>query len=210
MKIGEVQRVMRAFVDPDDVKEYIEEGLLEATDAYRSSFIALVDVPGDTTYEVELKALKSKLDWRYLDLKRAQLLNRTLPIEIEFEPRKDGITESSAQKWAEQVTTLLEKESGFEPTSQEEVILAPSAIAITAIEKLNEKITDEIFKIIENDSDLRKEYDLTVSHLNPKDVNRLIGRTVKVMYNLANSDDRETAPSSSLIKSHQKLKLKTE
>lgn len=208
MKQGEVHQVVRAFVDPD----LIEEGLYDPADLKKVRFIALVAVPGDTTYEVELTALKTKLDWKHINQERAQLLNRTLPIEIEFyrgQYRTSQIAEGSAQKWAEQITSLLEKESSIEPSSKEDVVMAPSAIAFAAIDKLNEKITDEVFKIIESDPEIKKEYDLTVSKLTPKEVNRFIGMTVKAAYHLEKAEGRQNSPSSTLISSHQKLKRTT-
>lgn len=203
MKHGEIQHIVRASR---------EGGCLNSNNLTEDGFIALVAVPGDDTYEVSLKALKSHLSWKHVNLERAQLLNRTLPVEVDFDGRNGQpfsqlqITEETAKAWASKVTSLIESEQVIDANSEAEIIMAPSAIALAAIDKLNEKITNEVFLIIEKDPELRKEYDLIISRLSPKEVNRFIGRTVKDAYKLENADTRENSPSSTLISSHQKLK----
>lgn len=202
MKHGEIQHIVRASREGGCSKS---NGLIE------DGFIALIAVPGDDTYEVSLNALKSQLSWKHVNLERAQLLNRTLPVEVDFDGHSQHfsqlqITEETAKTWASKVTSLIESEQVNDANSEAEIIMAPSAIALAAIDKLNEKITNEVFLIIEKDPELRKEYDLIISRLSPKEVNRFIGRTVKDAYNLDSADIRESSPSSTLISSHQKLK----
>ena len=85
-------------------------------------------------------------------------------------------------------------------------------IAQEAISRLNKRITDEIFLIIQNDRDLMQAYLAAVedagkesSKQSGKDrVNQSIGRAVKAAYALTDAD-RESEPASTLISSHQKF-----
>jgi len=76
-------------------------------------------------------------------------------------------------------------------------------IAQTAIAKMNKKITNEIFLIIQNDRDLMYEYLRAVQSDTLDIVNRAIGKEVKAAYKLNNLEDREDNPSCTLIQSHQ-------
>lgn len=80
-----------------------------------------------------------------------------------------------------------------------------SEIAKEAIERLNKRITNEIFLIIQNDRGLMKEYLRCVANEGLDHVNQTIGKAVKNAYYLKNIDDREDNPSCTLIQSHQKF-----
>lgn len=78
-------------------------------------------------------------------------------------------------------------------------------IAKTAIYKMNQTITNEIFMIIQNDKELMYEYLKSVEKNGLDNTNQTIGKEVKKAYGLEN-DDREENPSCTLIQSHQKFK----
>jgi len=80
-----------------------------------------------------------------------------------------------------------------------------SEIAAEAIERMNKKLTNEIFLIIQNDRDLMQAYLRAVKSEGHDIVNRTIGKAVKNSYGLVNVDDREDNPSCTLIQSHQKF-----
>lgn len=111
MKHGVIQQVVSASR---------EGGCLNANDLIEEGFIALVVVPGDDTFEVNLRKLKSQLAWKHVNLERAQLLNRTLPVEIDFDGQyltingqllnKLQITEESAKAWAGKINSLIDLE----------------------------------------------------------------------------------------------------
>lgn len=83
--------------------------------------------------------------------------------------------------------------------------MTPKQVAEEAIRRLNKKITNEIFLIIQNDRNLMKEY-LRAVETNGLDlINQTIGREVKNAYGLVNINDREDNPSCTLIQSHQKF-----
>jgi hypothetical protein len=82
--------------------------------------------------------------------------------------------------------------------------MTPEEIAQTAIAKMNKKITNEIFLIIQNDRELMHEYLRAVEANGLDTVNQQIGKEVKGSYNL-NDDGRENKPSCTLIQSHQKF-----
>jgi len=81
----------------------------------------------------------------------------------------------------------------------------PDVIAQKAIEKLNKKITNEVFLIIQSDKDLMYNYLKAVEEKGLDVVNQAIGFEVKKQYKLVNINDREENPSCTLIKSHQKF-----
>lgn len=81
----------------------------------------------------------------------------------------------------------------------------PQEIAEKAIAKMNKKITNEIFLIIQNDRELMYEYLKAVENNGLDVVNQTIGKAVKAKYQLINIDDREDDPSCTLIQSHQKF-----
>ena len=81
----------------------------------------------------------------------------------------------------------------------------PKQIAQQAITKLNKRITNEVFLIIQNDRELMSEYLRAVEADGLDIVNRSIGKEVKDAYQLINIDDREDNPSCTLIQSHQKF-----
>ena len=83
--------------------------------------------------------------------------------------------------------------------------MTPQEIAEEAIRRMNKKITNEIFMIIQNDRDLMKEYLRAVENNTLDTVNQTIGKEVKNAYGLVNADDREDNPSCTLIQSHQKF-----
>lgn len=80
-----------------------------------------------------------------------------------------------------------------------------SEIAEEAIRRMNKRITNEIFLIIQNDRDLMKEYLRAVQDSGLDVVNQMIGKRVKASYKLINVNDREDNPSCTLIQSHQKF-----
>jgi hypothetical protein len=83
--------------------------------------------------------------------------------------------------------------------------MKPNEIAEEAIRRMNKKITNEIFLIIQNDRDLMKEYLRAVESNGLDQVNQAIGKKVKASYGLINLNDREDNPSCTLIQSHQKF-----
>lgn len=83
--------------------------------------------------------------------------------------------------------------------------MTASDIAEEAIRRMNKRITNEIFLIIQNDRDLMKEYLRAVQDSGLDVVNQTIGKKVKTSYNLVNVNDREDNPSCTLIQSHQKF-----
>lgn len=83
--------------------------------------------------------------------------------------------------------------------------MTPSEIAQEAIAKMNKRITNEIFLIIQNDRSLMHEYLLAVEESGLESVNQQIGKAVKFHYQLSNITEREDNPSCTLIQSHQKF-----
>lgn len=80
----------------------------------------------------------------------------------------------------------------------------PRQIAQEAIKKMNKRITNEVFLIIQNDR-LMKEYLRAVEQNTLDTVNQTIGKEVKKAYRLSNMNDREDNPSCTLIQSYQKF-----
>ena len=78
-------------------------------------------------------------------------------------------------------------------------------IANEAISRLNKRITNEVFLVIQNDRELMQAYLRAVEDDHLDSINRQIGRRVKERYSLENADDREDNPSCTLIQSHQKF-----
>ena len=64
--------------------------------------------------------------------------------------------------------------------------MTPNEIAEEAIRRMNIKITDEIFLIIQNDRDLMQEYLRAVENNGLDKVNQIIGKKVKDFYELEN------------------------
>ena len=83
--------------------------------------------------------------------------------------------------------------------------MTPKQIAEEAIRRLNKKITNEIFLIIQNAPDLMHEYLRAVESDGLNHVNQTIGKAVKDSYRLVNINDKEDTPSCTLIQSHQKF-----
>jgi hypothetical protein len=83
--------------------------------------------------------------------------------------------------------------------------MEPIKIAEDAVNKMNKRITNEIFLIIQNDRELMKEYLRAVEKHTLDTVNQIIGKEVKRAYGLSNINDREDNPSCTLIQSHQKF-----
>jgi hypothetical protein len=79
----------------------------------------------------------------------------------------------------------------------------PHEIAAEAISRLNSKITDEIFLIIQNDRELMQRYLLAVEEHGRNTVNQQIGKIIKSSYQLTNAVERGHEPSCTLIQSHQ-------
>ena len=78
-------------------------------------------------------------------------------------------------------------------------------IAQEAIRKMNKRITNEIFMIIQNDRNLMSDYLRAVDNEGLDKVNQTIGKAVKNEYKLVNMHDREENPACTLIQSHQKF-----
>lgn len=83
--------------------------------------------------------------------------------------------------------------------------MSPEDIAAKAIARLNKRITNEIFLIIQNDRELMQLYLSAVEKHGLDLSNRKIGKVVKSAYKLINIEDREDNPSCTLIQSHQKF-----
>ena len=83
--------------------------------------------------------------------------------------------------------------------------MTPNEIAAEAISRMNKRITNEIFLIIQNDRDLMLQYLRAVESDKLDTVNRAIGKKVKEAYHLTNINEREDNPSCTLIQSHQKF-----
>jgi len=75
-------------------------------------------------------------------------------------------------------------------------------IADEAISRMNKKITNEIFLIIQNDRELMQDYLRAVEKKGHDTVYRYIGKAIKTQYHLTNMNDREDNPSCTLIQSH--------
>ena len=83
--------------------------------------------------------------------------------------------------------------------------MTPKHVAEEAIRRMNQRITNEIFLIIQNDRDLMKEYLRAVETNGLNTVNQTVGKEVKNAYGLVNMDNREDNPSCTLIQSHTKF-----
>ncbi len=83
--------------------------------------------------------------------------------------------------------------------------MTPEQIGERAFAKLDKRITDEIFLIIQNDRELMQEYLHAVEEHGVGTVNRTIGKAVKEKYKLTNDESRQVDPVSTLIKSHQEF-----
>ena len=103
--------------------------------------------------------------------------------------------------FAELENWLVENDKNLEG----EQTMAPKEIAREAIKRMNKKITNEIFLIIQNDRDLMKEYLKAVEDGKLDTVNQAIGKEIKNIYGFINVNDREDNPSCTLIQSHQKF-----
>ncbi len=79
--------------------------------------------------------------------------------------------------------------------------MTPNEIAQEAIRRMNIKITDEIFLIIQNDRDLMQEYLRAVENNGLDKVNQTIGKKVKDFYEFENGDI-ENNPLSTLIQTY--------
>ncbi len=83
--------------------------------------------------------------------------------------------------------------------------MTPKQIAEKSIKKMNKKITNEIFLIIQNDKNLMREYLRAIESNGLDTTNQTIGKEIKKAYDLININDREDSPSCTLIQSHQKF-----
>jgi len=83
--------------------------------------------------------------------------------------------------------------------------MSPKEIAQQAISKMDKRITNEIFLIIQNDRKLMYEYLKAVQEYGLDTVNQAIGKKVKSSYQLVNINEREDNPDCTLIQSHQKF-----
>ena len=81
--------------------------------------------------------------------------------------------------------------------------MSPEEIGAEAVARLNKKITNEIFLVIQNDRELMQSYLRAVEEHGLNVLNQRIGKEVKAAYNLTNMNDREDNPSCTLIQSHQ-------
>lgn len=69
----------------------------------------------------------------------------------------------------------------------------------------NKTITDEVFLLIQNDKELMYKYLRLVEDCGLDLVNRTIGKYIKERYQLTNSPQRCSDPTSTLIQSHQEF-----
>ena len=76
--------------------------------------------------------------------------------------------------------------------------MTPEQIAQKAIAKMNKKITNEIFLIIQNDKKLMYKYLKAVENNGLDTVNQQIGKKIKESYKL-DDDGRENKPTCTLI-----------
>lgn len=79
--------------------------------------------------------------------------------------------------------------------------MTPKKIAQTAIAKMNKKIKDEIFLIIQNDRELMYEYLRAVKANGFNTVDQQIAKEIKKAYSFVNINERENNPSCTLIQS---------
>ena len=94
-------------------------------------YVAIVNVPGDDTYEVGLSHLRKVLGWGKLTPERVQALMACKPDTITFcgkfiengEERINTLqlTESSALEWAQRVS-VLRAEQSLEEIAHEQVV----------------------------------------------------------------------------------------
>jgi hypothetical protein len=78
-------------------------------------------------------------------------------------------------------------------------------LAAKAIAKMNKRITNEVFMLIQNDRELMQEYLKCVEDKGSQHVNQHIGHQVKKKYGLTNDTTREENPACTLIQSHQQF-----
>ena len=71
------------------------------------------------------------------------------------------------------------------------------------LNKFSDSITDHVFLTIQEDRELMLEYLRLISDTKLDTVNQQIGRKVKERFRLTNEPQRQDAPKSTLIKSHQ-------
>lgn len=83
--------------------------------------------------------------------------------------------------------------------------MTANEIAEEVIRKMNKKITNEIFLIIQNDRTLMRDYLRAVENNGLDSINQTIGKKIKASYGLVNLNDREDNPSCTLIQSHQQF-----
>jgi len=83
--------------------------------------------------------------------------------------------------------------------------MKPDELAQLAIAKMNKRLTNEIFLLIQNDRNLMHKYLRAVEEYGLDTVNQRIGRAVKDQYQLKNINEREDNPLCTLIQSHQKF-----
>ncbi|MCK9583055.1 MAG: hypothetical protein M0Q46_05565 [Endomicrobiales bacterium] len=89
--------------------------------------------------------------------------------------------------------------------------LKPVEIANKAIEKMNRKLIDEVFLIIQNDRELISNYLYAVGGNKLGEVNMAIARQIGRAYGLKGVEKkRNDKPSCTLIKSHAILKFNIE
>jgi hypothetical protein len=81
--------------------------------------------------------------------------------------------------------------------------MSPEEIGAEAIARLNKRITNEIFLIIQSDRELMQSYLRAVEVHGLEVLNQRIGKKVKAAYHLRNMNNREDSPSCTLIQSHQ-------
>lgn len=86
-------------------------------------------------------------------------------------------------------------------TTNEIEMLANDAMTI-----LSQRITDEIFLIIQSDRSFMQRYLHLVETNGAAMVNRAVGKAVKRRYTLEDANNRENDPRSTLIQSHQSFK----
>lgn len=73
------------------------------------------------------------------------------------------------------------------------------------LDRFSQEITDLVFLMVQDNHGLMQEYLAAVSDKGKGTVNRSLGKAIKTRFSLENLPMRESAPKSTLIKSHQEF-----
>lgn len=81
----------------------------------------------------------------------------------------------------------------------------PEALAKDVMNVLASRMTDEVFKIIQNDHAFMTRYLHLIETYKLEGVNPVIGRLVKEKFHLQSTEERETKPESTIVQSYTRL-----